>query len=290
MNTVGKILVILNFLFAIIVGALLVVDVALRNQWKEAFLNLKREADIMKVARDQDNNVQKKLAADLAGEKLKNQDVQQKIKDKEVEFAVLEDRYKLELAEKEDKIKGAETTLAQTLKAKDRLTQEITLLTTTLKEREALVVKLEADIKTYRIVAQNFEAKYRDGLTRTENLLEQNQALSKRIALLESGVNPNTIVVRNPNDPNPPAVLVNGKVEKVDGGDLIQISLGTDQGVHKNHTLDVYRITPEPKYLGMVRIVDANFRTSVGRLVVSGNRAFRPQLKTGDLVTSKLTR
>jgi hypothetical protein len=40
----------------------------------------------------------------------------------------------------------------------------------------------------------------------------------------------------------------------------------------------------------MVRIVDANFRTSVGRLVVSGNRAFRPQLKTGDLVTSKLTR
>ena len=51
-------------------------------------------------------------------------------------------------------------------------------------------------------------------------------------------MNADTNVIRNPNEPNPPAVMVNGKIEKVDA-DLVQISLGTDQGVNKNNTLDV---------------------------------------------------
>ena len=84
-------------------------------------------------------------------------------------------------------------------------------------------------------------------------------------------------------------VQVNGKVEKVEG-DLMQISLGTDHGVLKNNTLDVYRLSPEPKYLGMVRIVDANLHHSVARLVPVGNAQFRTPLRVGDLVTSKLTK
>jgi len=68
----------------------------------------------------------------------------------------------------------------------------------------------------------------------------------------------------------------------------VQISLGTDHGVNKNNTLDVFRTTPEVKYLGMVRILEANHRESVARLIPSGNAAFRIQLKQGDIVSSKI--
>ncbi len=87
-------------------------------------------------------------------------------------------------------------------------------------------------------------------------------------------------------DANPPAEQVKGKIEKVDG-DLVQINLGTDAGVNKNHTLEVYRVTPDAKYLGRIRIVDATKNQSVGRLVPAGNATTR-SLMVGDLVVSKL--
>ena len=94
--------------------------------------------------------------------------------------------------------------------------------------------------------------------------------------------------MRDPNGPNPPAVMVNGKIEKVDGVDLVLLSLGTDHGVAKGNTLDVYRTEPVPKYLGMVRIIDAEHHRSVARLIPTSNGAYRAKLQAGDLVTSKL--
>ena len=56
----------------------------------------------------------------------------------------------------------------------------------------------------------------------------------------------------------------------------------------KNNTLEVYRLRPDARYLGMVRIVEATANQSVGRLVPVGNAA-RADLKVGDLVASHLT-
>src|SRR5207253_10578692 len=52
MNTVGKILVILNFLFAVIVGGFLVVDFATRSDWKAAYTSLNRQVEVLKADRD----------------------------------------------------------------------------------------------------------------------------------------------------------------------------------------------------------------------------------------------
>ena len=110
--------------------------------------------------------------------------------------------------------------------------------------------------------------------------------------MLLAGSGPGTsgtgITVKNANDPNPPKTFVKGRIEKVDGL-LVQISLGTDQGVNNNNTLEVFRTSPEPKYLGMVRIVDAKVNTSVGRLIVPAGTTVRPQLREGDNAWSKLT-
>ena len=52
MNTVGKTLVILNFLFAVIVGGFLVVDFATRSDWKAAYKSLNDQVTVLKADRD----------------------------------------------------------------------------------------------------------------------------------------------------------------------------------------------------------------------------------------------
>src|SRR5262249_10327003 len=55
-------------------------------------------------------------------------------------------------------------------------------------------------------------------------------------------------------DKNPPAENVEGMVTKVDAQTgLVTVSVGSDDGVQKGNTLEVYRLNPA-KYLGTVRI------------------------------------
>jgi hypothetical protein len=288
MNTIGKILVVLNFLFAIIVGVLLVFDFAARNKWKDAYEALKKEGGIVVRSQEETLKSVKSVLKDLNDAQLKIEAIQ---KDKEVlEIAakVAEEQYTLNIKDLNLKLQDMDLTLKASTDAKQRLTEEIEGLNKTITTREQAIVKLEATVKALTVKALSAESLAGARQQQNENLLEQIRELSNKVARLEGGVNPDADVVRNPNAPNPPAVLVNGKIEKVDG-DLVQIALGTDHGLNKNNTLDVYRTQPEPKYLGMIRIVDANHHKSVARFVAVGAQA-RPQLKEGDLVTSKLSR
>jgi hypothetical protein len=288
MNTVGKILVVLNFLFAVIVGVLLVYDFAARNKWKEAFESLKRESEVAQQSRTTTSRATDKILEDNKTLTADLENRTKSLKDTEDQRAALEDGYKLQIDELNKNLRDKDVTLAAAAASKQRLANEIEGLNKTIKDREVSIVKLQADIKSFQTSALNFESLAKARQVQNENLLEQIRDISAKLARSESGVNPDAAVIRNPNEPNPPTVLINGKIEKVDG-DLVQLSLGTDHGLNRNNTLDVYRTNPSVKYLGMIRVVDAHDRKSVARFVVTGNQG-RPQLKEGDLVTSKLSR
>jgi hypothetical protein len=286
MNTVGKILVILNFLFAVIVGAFLVADVATRNQWKEKYFELLKEANLSTKSRDVTLAVTGNVVRDYKDLQIELEQSYQKLKDQEEAAKAMKVNLQVDIADRDNKLKDADLSLKQALAAKQRLTDEIAVLNSAIKDREGTIVQLQTSVKTFRQQAQNFESIARTRQIQNENLLEQLRDVTRALALKESGVSPERMVVRNPNDPNPPAFKIDGKIEKIDGT-LVQLSLGTDHGLQENNTLDVYRLQPNPQYLGMVRIVDARHHTSVGRLIPSGSGASKLQPREGDLVTSK---
>lgn len=289
MNTVGKILVILNFVFAVIVGALLVMDVAVRNQWKLAYHELKREADVLKLGRDTDAKAMASITSDYQKKTGEHDSLTKEIVEKEALANAKEAGYKTQVQDLIERIDDKNLTVQKTVKAMERLTFENDELKKTIQERQGLIVKLENDNRIIRVKLGDLDQRYQTALSRNGDILEELRKITKANALQAAGVNPDKPVIRTPSDANPPAVLVNGKVEKVEGTDML-ISLGTDHGVNKNNTLDIYRLLPEPKYLGMVRIIDANTHKSVARLIPSGNQTFRPVLRAGDLVTSKMTK
>jgi preprotein translocase subunit YajC len=290
MNTIGKILVILNFLFAVVVGLFLVLYIANQNKSREAHEETLRNLKVMEESYKTTRQVIAKLTADYRTVQLDAETAKQALKEAEDRRKMQEDEYIIKIQERDNLLKDKDLTNAQSAETVKRMSQEIGHLTSVIKDRETAIVRIEADLKKLRSEAVQFEALARARQIRAEALLEQVQELTLALKRERAGVvNADVMVIRNPNEPNPPPAQVNGKVEKVEG-DLMQISLGTDHGVLKNHTLDVYRLTPEPKYLGMVRIVDANHHQSVARLVPVGNAQFRTPLRVGDLVTSKLTK
>ena len=176
--------------------------------------------------------------------------------------------------------------LLQQKAIQERLVKEIETLNKAFRDRDAMIAILELEKKALRLEAVQQEARAKAASSISERLLEQIRELEAKLARLQGGEKVEPAKPRDENS-NPPAVIVNGKIEKIDG-DLIQINLGTDQGVEKNHTLDVYRLAPEAKYLGRIRVVDATKSQAVGRLVGPAPIVNRPALMVGDLVTSSL--
>jgi hypothetical protein len=134
------------------------------------------------------------------------------------------------------------------------------------------------------------------GLESRAKILEQrNETLAQRIRELEkalAGKNANPPAQDNVSTPqsNPPSNKLEGLIEKVDPKDqsLVVISIGSDSGLAKGHTLEVYRLKPAPTYLGMIRIIDVSKGKAVARLMRPANVPNLPAPLVGDRVTSSL--
>jgi hypothetical protein len=82
---------------------------------------------------------------------------------------------------------------------------------------------------------------------------------------------------------NAPKEQVEGEIRAVEK-DLVKINLGSDAGLAKGHTLEVYRMKPQPKYLGTLRILEVSAKEAVGQPV--GRLSDTP--KAGDRVASRI--
>jgi hypothetical protein len=88
---------------------------------------------------------------------------------------------------------------------------------------------------------------------------------------------------------NPPENNVEGLVKSVDASGLIKISIGSDAGLAKGRTLELFRLNPQSpkqsKYLGTIRILEVEAKESIAQAV--GRLVDKP--KTGDRVTGNIS-
>jgi len=300
MNTIGKILVIVVFLLSLGVGAFLVVDFATRTNWKTAFESMKRDAEVYKASREVAAQTAEKALNDYKAAQLELEKQKQKLAEQETEAKAHEATAQLQLTEAQQKAKDADLSLQRALSDVERLKVSVTDLNKIIKEREEFVLALQQDVKKYRAEAVANESLAKALTTRNEQLLTDLQSANQRLAQKEAGSTttngsgPATTDsgIRTGAEPNPPTTMVKGQVEKIDPANpnLVQLNVGTDQGVNKGNTMEIYRMRPEAKYLGVVRIVEAYHNKSVGRLVATPGATTRPQLKEGDQVASWLSK
>ncbi len=282
MTTLGKILVFIVLLFSLLNSAFDVLVYVTRTPWQTGFNNLaaqlrrERESHIAAV------NRRNQMEAE------KNAEIQQ-VKN---EFKAVND--KLLLAEKV--AKDAEL---KRLDAEERLAAQnavIEKLKTMNENREAEVKKIDAllaeavkkntdlakDNKELAEKKVEFEIKNQTLKERNEQLVLQVQTLLKEAERMRLGEAARTQkLVRNP-----PPEDIKGRIKAADPqSGLVTINLGSDSGLSKGNTLEVYRLAPKPTYLGTLRITDVRPNEAVGRLDSLGRRV---PLQVGDEVASEI--
>jgi hypothetical protein len=94
------------------------------------------------------------------------------------------------------------------------------------------------------------------------------------------------------NIPNPPRSereganngVIKGTITAV-ADNLAAISIGSDQGVKVDQVFQVYRLTPDPAYLGTLKITNVESHRAAGRFTPATNNA---KMQKGDTVDSKV--
>jgi hypothetical protein len=289
MNLMGKILVIINFLFAIVIIGFLAVDFARRTNWKAAFDNADAQLRIARNNADVLAESNRKLLTEI--NKLTGEGLNQERKTKDLQ-SDWKQKYQTEQAEHaKQQLKLNELTARVTdlVAESKRRADEIANLGKVIKDRDEMIVRLEdqaTKFKTDAINAQNATANTQE---RNASLLNQVREQQKEIARLSNspgagGSKGSTL--------RPPMNYVKGVIEKLDPQDksLVQLSIGSDHGLAEGNTLYVYRLKPNPDYLGTLVVVDAQQYKAVARLLPSEFRTRPVQLQIGDEVASKLSR
>jgi len=129
-----------------------------------------------------------------------------------------------------------------------------------------------------------------------DNLVSKNKELINQQAFLEKVVRNNNLEtdprIYNAQNEPPPIVeglVVNAAVDDRGAVDLVEVSLGSDDGLVKGHRLEVWRSGlqdgDEAKYLGQIELVYVDSDHAVGKVVQKAKNGI---IKRGDNVTSKL--
>jgi hypothetical protein len=293
MNTIGKTLVILNFVFALIVGGFLVIDYARRSNWKSAYDSLEAEMKVLKSGRDASYEALAKEVNRSTPIVTENTKLRQDVVDREKLAEAEEAKLNQMIADLKTKAKGNEETLRLALADQERLKTELVDRNKTISDREQALVKMEADRNKYHQNAISLEGRAKALQERNEALMEElvnkTKELARVVARGPGGTEAGASLIRSTGEPNLPPVKVKGRIERVDATEpsLVQISLGSDQGINRNNTLYAYRSNPKVEYLGQIRIVDVYPTRAVGRLEIPPG-GVRHALKEGDSVSSYL--
>jgi hypothetical protein len=283
MTWLGKTLAFVNLAFSILTAGLIVVVFTTRTNWKSGYEDLQKKMDVAKAVLASERNA--------AAEALKRKDDEIK----QAQKAVADKNTELAMAN--EKAKGFEAELQKANNLRDQETKNTTTNTAELErirqERKALEdqkAKLQGDLQArtaevvkYRDEAVSNDLKFKASQGRNERLLEQYAALkSENDRLRASGATVDSAArAAAPSAPED----VRGTVVQADGSGLATVSIGSDSGLTKNHTLHVYRLKPSPTYLGTLQILNTQPHQAVGRFQASQKRV---PIQVGDEVAARV--
>jgi hypothetical protein len=148
--------------------------------------------------------------------------------------------------------------------------------------RNTDLVKKENAMRDRAVAA---EIQVKSLASRNNGLEGQLQEMAKDLARLKQNLGSGGRTLASGS--NPPPDNVEGLVRTADPGGLLKLNIGSDSGLAKGHTLELYRISPIPsqsKYLGRVRILDVTPHEAVAQPL--GRLSDKPQ--AGDKVATRI--
>lgn len=280
MTAFGKILVFLNLVASIAVAAFIVMVYAARTNWAASANEWKARATSVEATA---NATIGEYNERLAAADKQRQDLEARLKQTSDALAV----EKGKVAAKDNELAAArqlatsESATKSALEADlGRHKDEVLKLAQALKDKDDQIVRLAREKNDLRdeqvrasIEAGRFKVRVEQLASHLQELTRENERIRRTGG--GNGTAPATAAAENP-----PPGNVEGLIKQTDPTGLVTITIGSDAGLAKGHTLDVYRLNPTPEYLGMVRLTDVRPNEAVGQLL----RRSKAPVKLGDRV------
>jgi uncharacterized protein YlxW (UPF0749 family) len=274
MNLLGKVFTVLIFIMSLVFMSFAVAVFATHTNWKDKAVNT------LKPELNKAQQVNQDLQAEI--EQLKNALAKERAARVNV-LAALETKLlqlQQQLTLKEEEATKLEAALQVLTETNDSTQDTLTALTNE-------VETLRAEIKT---TIQDRDAQFEAVVALTDQLnqargeqsriAERNEQLIAQNAAMENILDKNGLTPETPVSHIPPRL--NGMILEASGGDLLEVSLGSDDGLKKGHQLEVFR---GPQYLGRVEVVSTKPDVAVTRILKPYHRA---PIKRGDSVRTKV--
>jgi hypothetical protein len=286
MTAVGKILVFLNLVFSLVVGAFVIMMYLARTHWVDEYKKLGDQVKVL-AASEQTYRNEAIKAQQEADAKVAKATADLKRIQADLETQIADNNQMRESLTKANQKSTGDQALASLAGSEVAKRQnDVTQLRETLKketEVNSTLVKKNNEL-IEQATAANIEKQA--ALALSKKMEEQVQQMARDMERLRTSGGRGTTTVRD-NRRNPPAESVEGLIKATDSSGLMTISIGSDAGLTRGQTLEVFRLSTIPsqsKYLGTIRILEATPTQAVAQPV--GRMAATPQV--GDKVASRI--
>ncbi len=282
MTLLGKLFTVLILVMSVLFLGLAISVYATHVNWRAEAEGKKKEADVQlsvnQQLKDQQQDLMAAIALERSARRFALAGLETKLKSRSEDL----ERVQQELAtltNTEGVTAGALVTAQNELSS---ITAEVKALRDTVREAQKdvdhqfeVVVKATDELNQMRRVKTDLENRQRPLQAAVAAMKSAMDKLGVRVDVEQDGT------VRTDVDRVPPKV--DGLVINVGDKDLIEISIGDDDGILIGHELDVYR---DDAYLGKVRVV----KTSPDRAVAEVIPGFKKgTIRKGDRVATKLS-
>ena len=279
MNLLGKIFVVLILVMSVVFMTLALAVYATHKNWKdivEGPSGLKIQLDTAKSQLAQQVDEYNRLESQLKGE-LESR--LQQVRKLEAERDTLVQRnsgIQSELDQLKSERRDATAAVAATQQNNQRLADEVTGLRADIRTNEQ--ARDQAFATTLKATEDLHQAK-----GELDNTVERNRQLTGQVANYSAIIDAGGLDKNTPPDAVVPTVdgMVS-RVRQAAGAQLVEVTIGADDGIKQGNTVEVYR---GGRYLGRLEIVKTSPDRAVGRV----DRRFQQgQIQEGDRVATRL--
>lgn len=276
MNLLGKVFVVLILVLSIVFMTLAMAMYATHKNWREIAQDRQTQVQQTQAEYDQLKTQYNRRESELTNELESSVQQVRKLETERVALVERNSGIQSELDQLKQERRDATAAVAATQQNNERLAGEVT--------------GLRQDIRSNQ---QLRDQAFSTALTATEELHQSkgqlDSALERARQLTSQVAGMTTVMRENGLDPATDAAAVKPRVDgfvsqvkRVAGAQLIEVTIGSDDGLKPGHTIEVFR---DSKYLGRVEILKTSPDKSVGRV----DRRFQQgQIQEGDRVATQL--
>jgi hypothetical protein len=276
MNWLGKVFVVIILILSLVFMGLALAVYATHKNWQTVSTELKK-----KLADAQAENTRLQTEHNRRVESLEREKTiaEQQLAKLETERVSLTERnttIQAQLDMLQQNQRGHIAAFDATQKLNLGLVNDVTELRTKVKDAQQARDKLFKTALDATEELHKAAGEYNAARERNEQLTKQTAGMTA--VMREKGIDPNT----PPGSVVPTVEGMISKVERKPGGQMVEVTIGADDGLKAGNTLEVSR---GAKYLGRVEIIQTSPDKSVGRV----DRRFQQgQIQEGDRVATRI--